>query len=284
MSEGKDVDLGDLSASLVRAPRPQDGGTAAARVAELWAEVAGQAVLAHTAARLRGGELVVSVDLPIWATELSALSASTSSGNERTTRTGTGKLDPLHCVQEGRGEAASRSLERQGREEAERIAWSPSADRDGAGTGRGLGLRDRGRRAAGGGPSGHREGPRVEAGPHPGHRPLGATNRAPERFGNLPNASGCGRMGRVTTRCRGSRGAVFSPNHLDKTKERAWPRSRTRTPAKTSRFSKASRPSASGRACTSGPPAPRACTTSSTRSSTTPSTRRSPATAPPSRS
>ena len=47
-------------------------------------------------------------------------------------------------------------------------------------------------------------------------------------------------------------------------------------------FSRASRPSACGPACTSARPASAACTTSSTRSSTTPSTRRSRASAPPS--
>ena len=57
-----------------------------------------------------------------------------------------------------------------------------------------------------------------------------------------------------------------------------WPRriGRTTTP-RTSPSSRVSRLSASARACTSGRPACVACTTSSTRSSTTPSTRRSPA-------
>ena len=57
------------------------------------------------------------------------------------------------------------------------------------------------------------------------------------------------------------------------------PTTRARSPS-----SKASKPSASGPACTSGPPASAACTTSSTRSSTTPSTRPWPATATPSSS
>ena len=57
-----------------------------------------------------------------------------------------------------------------------------------------------------------------------------------------------------------------------------------RTRPRTSRFSRASSPCASGPACTSAPPVPRACTTSSTRSSTTRSTRRSRATRPASTS
>ena len=49
-----------------------------------------------------------------------------------------------------------------------------------------------------------------------------------------------------------------------------------RTQGKTSRYWRVSRPSANGRACTSARPARGAFTTSCTRSSTTPSTRRSP--------
>ena len=57
-------------------------------------------------------------------------------------------------------------------------------------------------------------------------------------------------------------------------RRRAWLTTRVR-----SRFSRVSKRSASGRVCTSGPPASAACITSSTRSWTTPSTRRWPATA-----
>ena len=60
--------------------------------------------------------------------------------------------------------------------------------------------------------------------------------------------------------------------------------STTATTPRTSPSSRVSRPSASAPACTSGPPACAACTTSSTRSSTTPSTRPSPATRPASTS
>ena len=56
----------------------------------------------------------------------------------------------------------------------------------------------------------------------------------------------------------------------------ARPRRTARTAPRTSPSSRASRPCASGRACTSARPVCAACTTSSTRSSTTPSTRRSP--------
>ena len=60
---------------------------------------------------------------------------------------------------------------------------------------------------------------------------------------------------------------------------RAW-----RTRPRTSRFSRASSPSANAPGCTSDPPVRRASTTSSTRSSTTPSTRPWPATRPASTS
>ncbi len=55
-------------------------------------------------------------------------------------------------------------------------------------------------------------------------------------------------------------------------------------PPRTSPFSRVSNRSGNGPGCTSDPPAPPACTTWSTRSSTTPSTRRWPGTAPASTS
>ena len=61
-------------------------------------------------------------------------------------------------------------------------------------------------------------------------------------------------------------------------------RSRPSTAPRTSRFSRASRRSASGPGCTSATPPSAVCTTSSSRSSTTRSTRRWPATAPTSTS
>ena len=63
---------------------------------------------------------------------------------------------------------------------------------------------------------------------------------------------------------------------LPRAGDRCARRQRTTTAPTKSRFSKASRPSASGPRCTSARPGRRACTTSSTRSSTTRSTRRSP--------
>ena len=60
---------------------------------------------------------------------------------------------------------------------------------------------------------------------------------------------------------------------------RLCPAAPTTTAPTKSRFSKASKPSGSGRRCTSGRPGRRACITSSTKSSTTRSTRRWPASA-----
>ena len=61
--------LGPLLSSLDR-----NGGLAAARAAEEWKEAAGPEIARHTAGVfLRGDELVVNVDSPVWATELSAL-------------------------------------------------------------------------------------------------------------------------------------------------------------------------------------------------------------------
>lgn len=68
-----EVRLGDALGSLVRSI-DSGGGIAAARVAEEWKEAAGQEIARHTAGVfVRGDELVVYVDSPIWATELSAL-------------------------------------------------------------------------------------------------------------------------------------------------------------------------------------------------------------------
>ena len=65
--------LGDALGSFVR-KLDREGGIAAARVAEEWPESAGPEIARHTAGVfLRKGELVVYVDSPIWATELSAL-------------------------------------------------------------------------------------------------------------------------------------------------------------------------------------------------------------------
>lgn len=65
--------LGDALSSFVRR-LDREGGLAAARVAEEWPEAAGPEIARHTAGVfLRRGELVVYVDSPIWATELSAL-------------------------------------------------------------------------------------------------------------------------------------------------------------------------------------------------------------------
>lgn len=69
----------NLGSELERVARGLDrrggGGLRQARVMAAWSAVAGQSVMAHTTgAHLREGELIVYVDSPVWATELSALS------------------------------------------------------------------------------------------------------------------------------------------------------------------------------------------------------------------
>lgn len=52
-----------------------EGALDQARVAMAWEKIAGPTVLSHTTgAHLRRGEMVIYVDSPLWATELSALS------------------------------------------------------------------------------------------------------------------------------------------------------------------------------------------------------------------
>jgi hypothetical protein len=76
MRRKKGVDLGSELDRLAKGlNRRGGGGLVQARVMDAWAEVAGHSVLAHTTgAHLREGELVIHVDSPVWATELSALS------------------------------------------------------------------------------------------------------------------------------------------------------------------------------------------------------------------
>jgi len=58
-----------------RLDKRSGGGYLQSRVAEAWKKLAGPSVEHHTTgAHLRKGELLVSVDSPVWATELSALS------------------------------------------------------------------------------------------------------------------------------------------------------------------------------------------------------------------
>ncbi len=53
----------------------RNGEMAKARAVSAWAEVAGAEIASHaTGYAMRGGELVVHVDSPVWATELQALS------------------------------------------------------------------------------------------------------------------------------------------------------------------------------------------------------------------
>ena len=74
MSErGREIRLGDALGPLLRR-MDRGGGMAAARVAEEWPGAAGPEIARHTSGVfLRNGVLVVYVDSPIWATELSAL-------------------------------------------------------------------------------------------------------------------------------------------------------------------------------------------------------------------
>lgn len=73
---GRQSQLSDSLERLVgRLDRRGGKGYTQARVAQAWKAIAGASVLAHTAGvHLRGDELVVMVDSPLWATELSALS------------------------------------------------------------------------------------------------------------------------------------------------------------------------------------------------------------------
>jgi len=75
MTRGDETDLqGALGNLLRRLDRKSGGGYRQMQVARAWSEIAGPAVDSHTAgAHLREKELVVFVDGPAWATELSAL-------------------------------------------------------------------------------------------------------------------------------------------------------------------------------------------------------------------
>lgn len=68
--------LGDaLGGYLRRIDR--GGGLTQARVIEAWPDAVGSQIAQHTAGiHVRGGELIVYVDSPVWATELTALSAT----------------------------------------------------------------------------------------------------------------------------------------------------------------------------------------------------------------
>ena len=74
--KSKGHNLGDeLSKLTTRLDRKSGGAYLQATVSRAWAKVAGDSVVAHTTgAHLREGELLVYVDSPVWATELSALS------------------------------------------------------------------------------------------------------------------------------------------------------------------------------------------------------------------
>jgi hypothetical protein len=76
MKRSKGLGLGEgLERLASRLDRKGAGGLAQARVADAWRRVAGPSVNDHTTgAHLRDTEMVVFVDSPVWATELSALS------------------------------------------------------------------------------------------------------------------------------------------------------------------------------------------------------------------
>lgn len=73
---GKSVDLSSaLSGLVARMDRKSGGAFTSAKVGAAWASVAGEMVMRHTTgAHLREGTLVIYVDGPVWATELSAMS------------------------------------------------------------------------------------------------------------------------------------------------------------------------------------------------------------------
>jgi hypothetical protein len=75
--KGRSGQIGPALDRLVgRLDRNSGGGYLQTRAAQAWEKIAGKAVTAHTAgAHIRDGkEMVVHVDSPLWATELSALS------------------------------------------------------------------------------------------------------------------------------------------------------------------------------------------------------------------
>ncbi|MDI6692054.1 MAG: DUF721 domain-containing protein [Anaerosomatales bacterium] len=72
---GKAVQAGDIAETLLKRS-DRRGGLAGARVCRAWEAVAGPAVAAHsTAVRVTEGELLVAVDSPAWASELSLMGA-----------------------------------------------------------------------------------------------------------------------------------------------------------------------------------------------------------------
>jgi hypothetical protein len=73
---GRQTQLGvSLHAVLGRLDRKNAGGAASARVGSAWVAIVGPAVQSHTTgAYMRNGTLIVYVDSPVWATELSAMS------------------------------------------------------------------------------------------------------------------------------------------------------------------------------------------------------------------
>lgn len=72
---GKSTDLGaSLDRLLGKLDRKSGGGLLQTKAAQAWYRMAGETVSSHTTgAHIREGELVVYVDSPVWATELSAL-------------------------------------------------------------------------------------------------------------------------------------------------------------------------------------------------------------------
>jgi hypothetical protein len=73
---GRQTQLGDsLHAMLGKLDRKNAGGAASARVGAAWLSIVGSSVQGHTTgAYMREGTLIVYVDSPAWATELSAMS------------------------------------------------------------------------------------------------------------------------------------------------------------------------------------------------------------------
>lgn len=78
MRRREGVSLGDVLAEIgARLDKRSKGALSQSRVVKAWDKVAGPKVLEHTTgAHFRDGEIVIYVDSPAWATELSALSES----------------------------------------------------------------------------------------------------------------------------------------------------------------------------------------------------------------
>jgi hypothetical protein len=169
---GTSSQLGSALERLVsRLDHKNGGGYLQSRVAQAWEDIAGPAIRAHTAGtHLRDGELVVYVDSPLWATELSALSEQ-----YKTSMNSTLGQNPVRSVRF--------TVSRKVKQEKELHAALEESSRTGPVDSRGIGLGrrvrrgDRRQRAARGGAKGHHHRPTVHKGSKGAFRAREATRR-----------------------------------------------------------------------------------------------------------